>query len=122
VQVVLSDRQQKSIVVGTLAGQLRTAPIRRLESTPLRLLFKDKAISTNSDNKIIHVKFSFPLSVLFVVQAKSLLCYDLHMHMLLNSQELNGSVSSISDSHLSETLKLFVVWSSNYLGIYNITD
>ena len=121
-QVVLSDRQQKSIVVGTLAGQLRTAPIRRLESTPLRLLFKDKAISTNSDNKIIHVKFSFPLSVLFVVQAKSLLCYDLHMHMLLNSQELNGSVSSISGSHLSESLKLFVVWSSNYLGVYNITD
>ncbi|KAL4476721.1 hypothetical protein ABPG73_007382 [Tetrahymena malaccensis] len=118
VVTALSDKAQSLIITGTLAGQLRVAPMYN-DRKLFQIVFN--SLSTNQVDKINKVFESFILGRYFVFTSV-INCFSLHTDQLLETITFSTNTESIYNFQVSDTLNLLVAYISNEVILRNFSN
>ncbi|KAL4497006.1 hypothetical protein ABPG72_002162 [Tetrahymena utriculariae] len=109
VVTALSNKAQSLIITGTLAGQLRVAPMYN-DRKLFQIVFN--SVSTNQIDKINSVFQNFILGMYFVFTSV-INCFSLHTDQLLETISFSTKIESIQKYQVSDSLKVLVAYISN---------
>ncbi|EAS07718.2 transmembrane protein, putative (macronuclear) [Tetrahymena thermophila SB210] len=118
VVTALSNKAQSLIITGSLAGQLRVAPMYN-DRKLFQIVFN--SLSTNQADNINKVFQSFILGRYFVFTSV-INCFSLHTDQLLETITFSTNTEPIQNFQISDSLQVLIAYISNEIILRNFSQ